>query len=197
MTPRPSDDPLAHPPGPRAVPDEIPAWLDQEGTIQELAAARDAVDTEAAAIRAGDAAQVAWAARWAAGLGRQVRVTTAVDTWVGSILEAGSDSGWVRTAGADVLVPFHAVVAVEGLPDVLSWTPPPRTGTGASLRRLGAAGRPLQVVLGTGRRLEGSVRAVGADALDLRQHSRDRGPSATDPVVTVPWAAVTAYVVAG
>lgn len=117
-------------------------------------------------------AQVPLTARLLASVGTEIGLEVAGLGWLSGRLERAAD-GWCHLdrAGHDWVVPTAAVVAVQGasaraVPEV-AWSPLVRLGWGTVLRRLATAGAPCALHRRDGGRLEGVLRRVGADFVEL------------------------------
>jgi hypothetical protein len=116
----------------------------------------------------------------------------------GVLAEVGA--AWLlvtETGGREVLVPLAGVVSLAGL---RAWTGAPgeagqvfaRLGLGSALRAIARDRSPVQVCLGDGSVVSGTVDRVGADFVEVTEHgsgeARRRG--AVTGVRTIPFAAL-------
>ena len=117
--------------------------------------------------------EVTLASRLMASVGTEVAVDLAgIGALSGTVERVGA--GWclLRSAAADWVLPWAAVVAVRGasarsVPEV-AWSPVSRLGLGAALRRIADAGGECVVHLVDARRLDGTLQRVGADFVEVR-----------------------------
>lgn len=126
---------------------------------------------EAAELAVAEYAGVTWSARLLGAIGQEVRLHLVGGLFLaGHVRRAGED--WLVVQGQRTcLVPAHAVVTVEGLPD-RAVAPEARTvlarlGFASVLRRLAAEHTACVVQLAEGARVEGRIRRVGADFVEL------------------------------
>jgi hypothetical protein len=184
-------------------PDPLLGWVDDDLADRLAGAERVDLDRTAADLAAAEWATVAWADRAGADPTRVVRVTVTgaggAAPLVGTVVDRGR--GWLLLASSqgDVVVSTRAVLGIQGLPrrvDEGDSVALRARGIGAVLRMLSARGLPVTVSRVDGTLLQGSVRSVGADALDLLEHPTDRAPTPGDRVTTLPFA-VLATVRAG
>ncbi len=179
-------------------PDPLRGWVDDDLADRLAGVERVDLDRTAADLAVAEWAAVAWADRAGpAGTGRPcvVRVTVAGadEPLVGTVVDRGQ--GWLLLASphGEVVVSTRAVLGVQGLPRraVEGHSVSLRSrGIGVALRALAARGLPVTVARLDGTRLQGTVRNVGGDALDLLEHPTDRAPRGADPVTTLPFAAL-------
>ena len=109
----------------------------------------------------------------------------------GAVVEAGADWMLLRADREDVLVPLHAVAAVEGLGTAVSPGGPlaGRITLAVVLRGLAERRSPALVLLRGGTRLSGSIARVGADHVDLLTHPVDE-PWNLGPDRVIPFTAM-------
>ena len=176
-------------------PDPLQGWVDDDLADRLAGAERVDIDRTAADLAVAELASVAWTDRAGADPTGVVRGTVAgkcaVEPLVGAVVDRGR--GWLllRSPTGDVVVSTQAVLGIQGLPRRVAEEGSASLrsrGIGAPLRGLSARGLPVTVLRVDGTLLQGSVRSVGADALDLLEHPPDRTPRLEDPVVTLPFA---------
>ena len=116
--------------------------------------------------------QVTLASRLMASVGGDVVLDVRGVGVVNGVLERVG-TGWclVSGSGQDWIVALTAVLAVRGAserssPEV-AWSPVTRLGLGSALRRLAEAGERCVLHLEDGRLLDGVVRRVGADFVEV------------------------------
>jgi hypothetical protein len=123
--------------------------------------------------------QVTLASRLMASMGSDLVLDVrGVGAVTGTLERVGT--GWclLHGSGQDWIVPVGAVLVVRGAserssPEV-AWSPVTRLGLGSALRRLADAGERCVFHLVDGRRLEGTVRRVGADFVEALTGERGR-----------------------
>ena len=137
--------------------------------------------------------------RLVAWVGQSVRLHLLGGTTVAGLLEQAAQEWVVVQYGpAPMLVPVAAVVAVTGLGGSAATADRSsvrrRLGLTAALRAVARDRSPVQIELVDGRAVTGTVDAVGADHMDLAEHSPDefRRPAAVRRVQTLPLHAIAA-----
>ncbi|NHA69519.1 hypothetical protein [Phycicoccus flavus] len=145
-------------------------FADLEGQL--AAEERRELDSEVAERTRRERALVDLTARLGAAVGRPVEVLLAGGgALAGELRDLGD--GWLllAPAGREVLVPRHAVVAVDGLP---ARAEEPRSarrfGLGYALRALARDRATVALDVGTGTPLVGTIDVVGADHVLLAEH---------------------------
>lgn len=171
------------------------AWDDElfevlDDLEQQAEAAYDAERGAELADRSRSAYQeVTFASRLMASVGSDIAVDVlAVGAVHGTLERVGT--GWCLLAGptGDWVLPLASLTTVRAasprsVPEA-AWSPVARLGLGAALRRVADAGEECVVHLVDGRRMEGTLRRVGADFAEVHVASGD--------VVLVPFASVAA-----
>jgi hypothetical protein len=156
--------------------EELFAYLDDlEAQAESL---YDAERAEELADRSrSEYAAVTLAARLMASVEREVALEVeGAGTVEGTLARVGT--GWclVTGAGQDWVVRLGAVTEVRGASDraqpEVAWSPVARLGLGAALRRLADEAEPCLLHLVDGRRVEGVVRRVGADFVEVASGER-------------------------
>lgn len=151
-------------------------------------------------------ARVAWVDRLAAA--REVRLDlTGGATVHGAVTVVGDGWAVVTTSGdplgAPVVVRLAAVVSAQGVGrgarTAARTTATRRLGIAAPLRRISRDRCTVALALVDGRRVLGTLDAVGADHLDLAEHAVDepRRPAGVSRVLTVPFAALASVTAVG
>jgi hypothetical protein len=116
--------------------------------------------------------QVTLASRLMASVGQPVGLAVRGVGTVSGTLERVA-TGWclVRGPAQDWLVTLAAIGAVTGASDravpEVAWTPVARLGLGSALRRLADAGEPCALHCVDGTRIDGPLRRVGADFVEV------------------------------
>ena len=123
--------------------------------------------------------QVTLASRLMASVGADVALDVRGVGAVSGVLERVA-TGWclVSGRGQDWIVRLAAVTSVRGVserssPEV-AWSPVARLGLGSALRRLADAGERCVFHLVDGRLLDGTVRRVGADFVEVLSGEQGR-----------------------
>ena len=105
-----------------------------------------------------------------------ISVVTGAGAWSGRLLDVGSD--WLLVEprpDRPVLVPLAAAELITGLgpgieqPSVVAR----RFGLGAALRAVSRDRAPVEITLGSGRLVPGTIDVVGADHFELAEHPVD------------------------
>ncbi|MFZ0324424.1 MAG: hypothetical protein WAN48_09870 [Actinomycetes bacterium] len=181
--------------------DPLRGWVDDDLADRAAGVERVDIDVMALELAAAQAAGAAWVDRAVTQPESVVSVGllgAADEPPVTGRLSARGD-GWLairpERGDGDVVVAEHAVVSVSGLSRLaVPETSPALRGRslGSALRSVAATGATCTVQRIDGVRVVGTLTRVGGDAVDLVTHPADRAPTASDPVVTVPFTAVAA-----